>query len=138
MSKTLRRTLPKLNKIANELWVAGDTGKTKSMTATLRYAQSSEKKLELVAKLVRWKDVKEAMKILQFTPKKAAQILLTVIKSAVANAKNNLGLNEDDLYISRIDVGRGPKLKRIRFASRARVHGYVKHRAFVRVVLDIK
>ncbi len=138
MSKTLRRTLPRLNNIANDLFINGEIWKTKSMTATLRYANSSEKKIELVAKLIRWKDVNEAIKILEFAPQKAAKILLKVLKSAVANATNNLWLQKDVLYVSRVDVGRWPKLKRIRFASRARVHPYVKHRAFVRIVLDIK
>ncbi len=138
MSKTLRRTLPKVNGIAADLFDAGDYGKTKSMTATLKYANSSEKKIELVAKLIRGKKVNDALLILNHTPKKAAKILLKVLKSAIANATNNLGLNEEDLVVARVDVGRWPKYKRYRFASRARVHPYVKHRAFVRVVLDIK
>jgi ribosomal protein L22 len=45
-------------------------------------------------------------------------------------------LNINDLYIDRIDLWRGMKIKRMRFASRSRIHGYVKHRSFVRVVLD--
>lgn len=138
MSKTLRRTLPKVNNIANDLFTSGETWKTKSMTATLRYANSSEKKIELVAKLIRWKKVDEAIKILEFTPQKASKILLKVLKSAIANAVNNLWLQSSDLYISRVDVWRWPKIKRIRFASRARIHPYVKYRSFVRIVLDIK
>jgi large subunit ribosomal protein L22 len=139
MSKTLRRTLPKVNNIAADLFDAGDTGKTKSMTATLRFANSSEKKLELAAKLIRGKRVNDAILLLENAPWKAAKILLKVVKSALANVKHNLGIeNEDMLVISRVDIGRGPKYKRYRFASRARVHPYVKHRSFVRVVLDIK
>lgn len=111
----------------------------KSLTATLKYALSSEQKMELVAKSVRWKDVNEAMSYLRFMPKKAAGTLLKVLKSAVANAKNNAGItSEDSLYIKRIDVGKWPKLKRMSFVSRAWVHPYEKHRAFVRVVLDTK
>jgi len=131
--KWARYTLTKITSIAEQL----PPEKRKSITATLRYALSSEKKVELVAKLIRWKKVDEALRILRFTPKKAARILEKVLKSAIANAVNNAWLNQQDLIISRVDVGRGPKLKRIRFASRARVHPYVKHRAFVRIVLDV-
>lgn len=111
----------------------------KSLTATLKYALSSEKKMELVAKAVRGKDVNDAMAYLRFMPKKPAGSLLKVLKSAVSNAKNNAGIeNEDSLYIKRIDVWKWPKLKRMSFVSRAGVHPYEKHRAFVRVVLDTK
>lgn len=138
MARSLRYTLSKTTNVWKILYDGGKVNQIKGITATLRYADISEKKIELVAKLVRWKPVEEALRILQFTPKKAAKILINVLKSAIANAVNNLGLKEDELFIRRIDVWRGPKLKRIRFASRARVHWYVKHRAFVRVVLDIK
>lgn len=42
------------------------------------------------------------------------------------------------MYVKAIEVGRGPKLKRMRFVARARIHGYVKHRSFVKVILDNK
>ncbi len=132
--KGARYTLTKISNIASSI----DPEKRKSITATLKYALSSEKKIELVAKLIRWKDVQEALKILQFTPKKAARILEKVLKSAISNATNNLWLDINSLKVVRVDVGRWPKLKRIRFASRARIHPYNKYRSFVRVVLDVK
>ena len=106
-------------------------------TATLSYAILSSEKMELIAKMVRWKKVKEALVLLDFLPKKAARILSKVVCSAQANllAKES---SEVDSFISRIDVWRWPKIKRMRFTSRARVYGYVKHRSFVRVVLSVK
>lgn len=106
-------------------------------TASLSYAILSSDKMELVAKMVRWKSVKEALTLLQFLPKKAARILLKVVLSAQANASLK-EWNNVESAISRIDVGRGPKIKRMRFTSRARVYGYNKHRSFVRVVLSVK
>lgn len=131
----LRNTLVKTNvwKLLQEAW---QKNKIKSITATLRYATTSEKKINLIAKIIRWKKVNDALNILMFTNKKAAKILEKVLKSAIANAKHNLWLKEDDLYIKRIDIWRWPKIKRIRFASRARIHPYEKHRSFVRIVLD--
>ena len=111
---------------------------TKSMTATLKYAQSSEKKIQLPAKMIRNKDVSEAREILKHTPKKSAKIMLKVLDSAIANAKNNAGQEPEDLYVSRVEIGKGLKLRRIAFVSRAGVHPYKKHRAFVKVVLDSK
>lgn len=110
----------------------------RSLTATLRYAQTSDKKMELVAKLVRGKDAQQAMNILQFAPKKSAKILLKVVKSAVANATKKRLIETQDLRVAKIDIGRWQKLKRVRFVARSRVHSYVKYRTFVRVVLDNK
>lgn len=110
----------------------------RSLTATLKYAITSDKKLGLIAKLVQGKKVDEALRILHFTPKKAAKILYKVVKSAAANATNTANTAYDNLYVQTVLVGRGPKIKRMRFASRSRVHSYIKHRSFVKVILNTK
>lgn len=108
------------------------------MTATLKYALLSHIKMELIAKLVRGKKVQEALDQLQFVPKKSANALYKVIKSAAANAVTNAHKDIDSLYVQTIDVGAWPKLKRIRFTSRSRISHYAKYRSFVRVVLNSK
>lgn len=110
----------------------------RSMTATLKYALMSYKKLNLVASMVRWKSVWEATRFLSFLPKKAGKTLLLVINSAIANAENNLDLDRWSLYIESIDVWKWPKLKRIRAVWRWRMHRYVHHRSFLRVTLWVK
>ncbi|MDP6348001.1 MAG: 50S ribosomal protein L22, partial [Dehalococcoidia bacterium] len=50
-------------------------------------------KVRLVADLVRGKRVEEALVNLQFTPRRAAQVVAKVVKSAAANAENNLQLD---------------------------------------------
>lgn len=107
-------------------------------TATLKYALSSFKKMELVSKLVRGKNVDQAINILMFTPKKSAKILLKVLKSAVSNYKSKESVSESDLYISKVDIGQWPKMKRIKYVWRSRVHPFNKYRSIVRVVLDNK
>jgi len=121
--------------------LAEEVGADKAYSITARtskksYVPTSVKKLLVVADMIRWKDVKEAMELLQHLPQKAAKILYKLVKSAYFNAINNAWLNGDNLYIERIDLWRWMKIKRIRFASRARIHGYVKHRSFVRIVLN--
>jgi len=110
---------------------------SKSTTATLKYSLSSEKKMLLLAKLIRGKKVEDALTTLEFVPKKAGKTLYKVVKSAMSNARNNEWIKWD-LYVDRIDIGRWPKIKRYRFASRSRVHWYIKHRSFVRVILQAK
>ena len=130
----LRATLEKTTKIGKEL----PKQKRASISATLKYALSSPKKMELAAKLVRGKNAQEAQRVLKFAPLKSAKILLKVLNSALANAKNNAWVEVENLIVKRVDIGRGPKILRIRPVSRGRAHRYVKHRSLVRVVLDIK
>lgn len=106
-------------------------------SATLTYAITSVDKMELAAKMVRGKSVQQALDILSFLPKKAARILLKVVLSAQANMMTKEG-KVDTAVVSKVDIGRWPKLKRSRFTSRARVYGYNKYRSFVRVVLSVK
>ena len=56
------------------------------VSATLKYALLSDKKMNLIADLVRGKKATEAMATLEFLPKKGARTLRKLIKSAVANA----------------------------------------------------
>ncbi len=105
--------------------------------ATLSYAIVSSDKMELVAKMVRWKSVENALTLLEFLPKKAGRLLLKVILSAQANMSSQ-NWSISGAVVARVDVGRWPKIKRMRFTSRARVYGYNRHRSFVRVVLSVK
>jgi len=83
-----------------------------SVTAKLRYLRIAPRKVRLVADLIREKSVEEAQTILSFTTKKAAKVLLKLLKQAIANAKTNFQLEEKNLYISKILVDEGPKYKR--------------------------
>ncbi|CAL85036.1 50S ribosomal protein L22 [Clostridium botulinum] len=80
--------------------------------AIVRYVRMSPSKIGVVLDLVRGKDVNEAFAILKYTPKDAAEVIYKALKSAVANAENNLNLDVNSLYISEVHVGQGPTLKR--------------------------
>ena len=58
--------------------------------------------------------VPEAIRFLSFLPKKPAKTLLKLIKSAYSNAKQNLNIDKETMFVESIFVGRGPKLKRVR------------------------
>ena len=107
------------------------------VSATLKYALLSDKKMNLIADLVRGKKATEAMAALEFLPKKGARTLYKLIKSAVANASAKW-LPVDQLIVDRIEVWRWPKIKRIRFTSRSRISHYEKYRCYVKVVLAVK
>jgi large subunit ribosomal protein L22 len=86
--------------------------------------------------LVRGLPVKEAEAQLNFYPGKAAVIVRQVLRSAVANAKNNFELDENNLKVADIIVGEGFRLKRFRPVSRGMAHPINKYTAHVTVVVE--
>ncbi len=95
------------------------------MNKALVYAKTkmlriSPKKMGTVLHLVRGKGALEAKMILAFDPTKGAKMALKTLKSAIANATNNLQLPESTLYVSEIHVSGGPILKRGRIVARGR------------------
>lgn len=81
--------------------------------AVARYVRISPRKVSIVLDTIRGKNVNEALAILKFTPNKAAGIIEKVLKSAIANAENNNGMDRDNLYISKAVADQGPTLKRL-------------------------
>jgi len=80
--------------------------------AVAKYIRISPRKARQVIDLIRGKSVDEALAILRYTPKKASYFIEKVLKSAVANAENNLELAKDNLYVAKAYVDQGPILKR--------------------------
>lgn len=108
------------------------------MKAILRRARISPKKANLVAGIVRGKNVREALTILKFTPKKGAKMIYKVVLSAASNAKNNFSQNMDDLYITQLLVTKGPTLKRWLPISRGRTHPILKRTSHITVEVGAK
>ena len=52
--------------------------------------------------------------MLNYSPRLAAEIIGKVLKSAVANAENNLGMDVSKLYVEEVSADQGPTMKRIR------------------------
>jgi large subunit ribosomal protein L22 len=87
------------------------------MKAILKNYRQSPRKVRLIADLVRGKKANDALTNLQFVDKRASGPFAKVIKSALANAKDQ-GKNVDQLFIKSVQVNKAPTLKR--FIPRAR------------------
>ena len=103
--------------------------------ATLKYARISSRKVKIVADLVRGKKVDEALAIIKFTPKASSEILEKLLKSAIANAENNHGMNRGNLIVSEIYANQGPTLKRIRPAAKGSAVRIRKRTSHVTIVV---
>lgn len=90
-----------------------EQGESIEVRAVGRYLRSSPRKVRAVVNAIRGKDVAEAFQILEMSPAKAARLVEKVLKSAVANAENNLKLSSDSLYVSHCVADDGPWLKRV-------------------------
>ncbi|WP_448374995.1 50S ribosomal protein L22 [Fervidobacterium sp.] len=103
--------------------------------AVARFVRISPRKARAVVNSIRGKNVSEAYNLLEFSPKKAARIVLNVLKSAVANATNNLGLSEENLYVAACSVNDGPRMKRVWPRGRGRADIIQKRMSHITVVV---
>ena len=106
--------------------------------AQATYVRISPRKVKIVLDLIRNKPVDEAMAIVKFTPKAACEPIAKLLKSAVANAENNLNLARDTLYVSECSACPGPILKRIRPRAQGRAYRIEKRTSHITLVLKEK
>ncbi|HEY45833.1 MAG: 50S ribosomal protein L22 [Anaerolineae bacterium SM23_ 63] len=103
--------------------------------ASVRYVRMSPQKVRLVLDMVRGLDVMEALDILRFTQKSAANTVLKLLNSAIANAEENFGLNRDDLVVHRIYADQGPIRRWRRFGARGRFKPIQRRYSHITVIL---
>ena len=97
------------------------TVETQEVRAVAKWVRMSPRKARLVAEHIRGRSVPEARTVLAFTQRAAAREIEKVLRSAVANAEANHGLNGDSLIVSAAYVDEGPVMKRWRARARGRV-----------------
>jgi large subunit ribosomal protein L22 len=106
------------------------------MQARATYVRIAPRKVRLVVDIVRGKSVSQALNVLAFTRKKAARPVQKLLKSAVANAAENHGVNDvDTLVIDRITVDEGPMLKRFMPRARGRATPIRKRTSHIQIIL---
>lgn len=103
--------------------------------ASVKYVPIAPQKVRLVLDLVRGKDVDEALDVLRFTQKRASRPVAKLIRSAIANAEENFGLNRQDLYIHRISADKAPTRKWRRFGARGRFKPLLRRSSHISIVL---
>ena len=107
------------------------------MRAQARYVRCSARKARLVLEHIRGKPAVEARSILAFQPRAAARDAGKVLASAIANAENNAGHDEDDLIVWAAYADEGPTLKRWRARARGRVNRIRKRTCHITITLAV-
>ena len=103
--------------------------------AQAKWVRTSARKARVVLDNIRGRSVPEARTILAFTPRAAATDIEKVLRSAVANAEANHGLDGDDLVVEGAYADEGPTLKRWKPRARGRVNRINKRTCHVTLVL---
>jgi large subunit ribosomal protein L22 len=103
--------------------------------AQAKWVRMSARKARIVLDHIRGRTVPEARTILAFTPRAAATEIEKVLRSAVANAEVNTGLDGDELVVEAAYADEGPTLKRWRPRARGRVNRIRKRSCHVTLIL---
>jgi len=103
--------------------------------AQAKWVRTSARKARLVLEHIRGRSVPEARTILAFTSRAAATDIDKVLRSAVANAEANHGLDGDELVVEAAYADEGPTLKRWKPRARGRVNRIRKRTCHVTLVL---
>jgi large subunit ribosomal protein L22 len=105
-------------------------------SAKLSYARMSVQKACFVLDAIRGKDVKTALAIVMYNPRYASSVIEKLLKSAIANAENNNGMNIDNLYVEECYANKGPTMKRIHPRAQGRAYRIEKRMSHITIVLD--
>ncbi len=106
--------------------------------AHLRYVRISPRKAQIVCDLIRGKDVDQAAALMMGTPKAASELMIKLLKSAVANAENNHGMDPENLYVSATYANPGPIIKRMRPRAQGRAFRINKRTSHITIVVAEK
>ena len=106
--------------------------------ASAKYVRISPFKVRIVLDIIRGKGLREAVAILENTPKSACEPIKKVLLSAAANAENNLGMSRDNLFIAKCYADQGPTLKRVMPRAQGRAFRILKRTSHITIVLDAK
>jgi large subunit ribosomal protein L22 len=103
--------------------------------AYAKYIRMSPRKINVVLKLIRGKNVGEALAILKLTPRASAPVIEKVLKSAMANAENNHKMDITKLFVSETFANNGPMLKRFRPHAQGRAFRIRKRTSHITMVV---
>nr|YP_010503703.1 ribosomal protein L22 [Chrysosplenium pilosum]YP_010978432.1 ribosomal protein L22 [Chrysosplenium valdepilosum]UXE32252.1 ribosomal protein L22 [Chrysosplenium pilosum]WOC30171.1 ribosomal protein L22 [Chrysosplenium valdepilosum] len=104
--------------------------------ALVQHICMSAHKARRVVDQIRGRSYEETLMILELMPYRACYPILKLVYSAAANASHNMGFNEADLIISKVEVNEGTTVKKLK--PRARGRGYPLKRSTCHITIVLK
>ncbi|MDP1853110.1 MAG: 50S ribosomal protein L22 [Candidatus Omnitrophota bacterium] len=102
-----------------------------------RFVRLAPRKVREVINLIRGEDTLKALAVLYNLNRRPVTMIQKTLKSAIANAKSK-GIEERQLYISRITADEGPMWKRSKAASFGRAARILRRTTHLKIELDLK
>jgi large subunit ribosomal protein L22 len=112
------------------------TDNKQEVKAVAKYIRMSPLKVRRVLDQIRGRSYREALIILEFMPYKACEEIVKVLRSAVANAEHNAGLDPAKLVVSTAYADMGPVLKRFRPRAQGRAYQIRKPTCHITVAVS--
>jgi large subunit ribosomal protein L22 len=112
------------------------TNEREGTRAVLRNTRTSAYKIREVLDLVRNKPVGLAIEILRFSERDAAQLVLKLLESAIANAENNDGMQAEELFVSACYADEARTYKTFRERARGRAGKIRKRTAHITIIVS--
>jgi large subunit ribosomal protein L22 len=104
--------------------------------AITKFTGISAQKARLVLDEVRGKRAEDALSLLQFMPQSSAKVIAKTVKSALANATENFGLEAGDMFITKIYADVAPLRRWRRFGARGRFKPWIRRSSHITVILE--
>lgn len=104
--------------------------------AKARYIKGSERKLNLLAQLIRGKNVQKALIDLEFSHRRMSNDVYKVLQAAIANAENNHNLDVDSLFVKEATVGKTLVMARFHARGRGRSAKVEKPMSNITIVVE--
>ena len=104
--------------------------------AVSKYVRMSPSKIRRVLRQIQGKTYSEALLLLEFMPYASCTPIIKVLRSATANAKNNFGMDENQLVIKSAFADKGPTMKRFRPRAQGRAYKILKATSHITIVME--
>ena len=108
----------------------------KEIRAVSRYVRMSPSKIRRVLQQIQGKTYPEALTLLEFMPYASCAPIIKVLRSATANAKNNMGFDETKLIVKSAFADQGPTMKRFRPRAQGRAYKIQKKTSHITIVME--
>ena len=109
---------------------------TKKAIAHGNYIRGSASKVRRVLDQIRGKSYRDALIMLEFMPYRSTDPITKVLRSAVANAEHNFGMDPSTLFISYACANNGPVMKRYRPRAQGRAFSIKKQTCHISISVE--
>ena len=109
---------------------------TKTATAHGKYIRGSASKVRRVLDQIRGRTYRDALIMLEFMPYRSTDPITKVLRSAVANAEHNLGMDPSSLFICSASADNGPVMKRFRPRAQGRAFSIKKQTCHISISVE--